>query len=446
MFSWFKFDWLKSRPEPVEVKEEEVGEQLASPISIDDSKPCRNILYSNGIVTVVMKDGVILSKTGDTSLVRELSEAIDESSVYSLMNIPRQQEEVDCRKEEKEIAIKGIEFLRDHPEFIVQGDVAYLKGVKLELPAVVIATFAEIIANIDEATSSEAIQEWEKRFNALKMFWLQLALSPLEQCREDLLTFVTENDIRITPNGNLVLYRRIVKVGDTNKALTTFVSQQYYKVKKNKKSPKNYQVFSVSNDAETFEYILGNSIADPKVQSWNTQELKGTLYDLYHSLGENEDNKFTSWHKRGKHTIKVGTVYKIADKDINLDNGLCAAGGLHAAAVDYNYSSFGDTPVVVLVNPSKAITVPKGETGKLRTTEMFIVAVNDKPHGVHWDDDALAAVDEEYHQYTLSELEEILESKSFEKLMVEDNLPSVSIADIQSISAMLRNRVKPVEF
>jgi len=439
MFSWFKFDWLKSRPEPVETKspeeEDVIGEMLKEMTSTEE-KLYKNILYSNGIVTVVMNDGTVLSKSAPISLVEQLKKCTDQEMIFKIMGVPVEKIDEDAnkgqeRKEEQRVANKGIEFLADHEDFIVNGTSAFLKGVKLELPPVIIASFAEIIANMEENTYAEAFQEWEKYFRALKMFWLQLALSPLEQCREDLLTFVKKNDVRITPNGNLVLYRRIVSIGGMEKPYTRFVSQEYFRIKKWKKSPKNYFVVD-----DYGEYKVVN---DPK-----TQGVIGSLYDLYHTLAETEENKFTSSHNKGKHIIKIGSVYKIPDTQINLDNGLCAAGGLHAAAVDYNYSSFGDTPVVVLVNPSKAITVPKNETGKLRTTEMFIAAINDKPFGVHWDDDALAAVDEEYHQYTLLELEEILATMSFEKLVIEDNLPDVSMADVQSITDMLRNRVKPV--
>jgi hypothetical protein len=441
MFSWFKFDWLKSKPEPVEV--------LSSSVTTSTTdntvrwKVYKNILYSNGIVTVVMNDGTVLSKVGDSNLVSLIKACVKEEEIYNCMldkvqkGEPEPEKEED--KEEKNMANKGIQFLAGHNDFIVNGDKAYLKGVKLELPPVIIATFAEIIANMEEESSAESFHEWDRYFTALKMFWLQLALNPLEQSREDLLTFVKKNDVKITPNGNLVLYRKVVKIGTDNKEFTAFVSKEYFRIKKWKKSPKNYLIREI-NLGPVPEYDLVPLSYDFEYD----QTSRGTLYDAYHTISEAEDNTFTSWHNSGRHTIKVGTIYSIPDKDINLNNGLCAAGGLHAAAVDYDYSGFGDTPVVVLVNPSKAITVPKNETGKLRTTEMFIAAINDKPLGVHWDDDDLVAVDEEYHQYTLLELEEILATMSFEKLVIEDNLPEVSMADVLTISEMLRNRVQPV--
>lgn len=111
--------------------------------------------------------------------------------------------------------------------------------------------------------------------------------------------------------------------------------------------------------------------------------------------------------------------------------------------MDYDYSGFGDTKVVVLVNPSKAITVPKGEIGKLRTTEMFIACTNDKPQGVHFDEDALSAFDDEYYSFTLQELEEAVANKNFSNFEVKDK-KIVEGVDINKIKDLLKERVKKV--
>lgn len=114
--------------------------------------------------------------------------------------------------------------------------------------------------------------------------------------------------------------------------------------------------------------------------------------------------------------------------------------------MDYNYSSFGDVPVVVLVNPSKAITVPVGEIGKLRTIEMFVACVNDKPQGVHFDEDSLLAFDEEYNNLTIKELEDAIRDKSFKSASILDEVSPITFTDLKSIKNMLSNRVIKVKF
>ena len=129
---------------------------------------------------------------------------------------------------------------------------------------------------------------------------------------------------------------------------------------------------------------------------------------MYKNPDLNNENVFTSWHSRDKHTIKVGSVYQINENEINTNNGLEAQEDymllqLIMIIVDLEIHLF------VLVSPSKTITVPKEETGKLRTTEMFIACINDKPHGIHLDEKTIAAFDEEYNNFTINELEEALE-------------------------------------
>lgn len=203
-----------------------------------------------------------------------------------------------------------------------------------------------------------------------------------------------------------------------------------------KKAPSNYIVFELADGT----FASTSSTMVPK----GATKVKGVLKDLYLDLPNMEANNYTAYHKGTSGVdpeIKIGGIYKIDETGINLDNGLCAAGGLHAAAVNYNYNGFGDTPVVVLVNPSKAITVPLGETGKLRTTEMFVACINDKPHGVHYDSDGLSAFDEEYNNLTIQELEEAIKDKSFKVASVENNISPIAFTDLTAIRDMLSHRV-----
>jgi hypothetical protein len=225
----------------------------------------------------------------------------------------------------------------------------------------------------------------------------------------------------------------------TDNALTSFVSQVYAERKRQKKAhthPRNYNVVKGHDGSYAITDIV-NKVTGGTIL--------GNLEDMYKKLPELESNTYTSSHNKGKTQIKIGGVYQIPENEINLDNGLCAAGGLHAAAVDYDYSGFGDVPVVVLVNPSKAITVPVNETGKLRTTEMFVAAVNDKPHGQHFDEGALSAFDEEYHDFSLGELEKAVRDKTFDPICVAGNKPAVPMVDLDTIRGMLKDRVKGIK-
>lgn len=457
---WFKFDWFTSKEREdikevvtklqeetkaineriqdlVKLKEEKQDEQKALG---EPQKAYQNLLLSGDMLTVVLGNGVVITKTATPGLFQKVKDAATEAEILTLLTemTALKSKPQDRTETQEQIAIvrDNLGVLRNHPDFVVDGDKVILKGVSLQLPPAVAATFIEILEKKAawQKGFTQSQESWlehlTEQYEALKMFWIKLALNGLEQSRNDLLRFVRENDVRITSNGNLVLYRRIVSLGGKNKKLIEFVSQEYYRIKKQKKGPGNYAVYSQAD---------GTYVSD--TQQHIGYKYIGNLKEMYLELPEMADNTYTSAHNRGQLQIKIGGIYKIDDTNINLDNGLCAAGGLHAAAVDYNYSGFGDTPVVVLVNPSKAITVPLGEIGKLRTTEMFIACINDKPQGQHFDEDALSAFDEEYNNLSIAELEDAISNKSFKIASVEDNVSPLSFKDLENIRDMLSQRV-----
>ena len=461
--NWFKTIWLSSEEREIlrKGKEKKEVSYVAPPIVKQDEnlyteisgKPYKNIFFSNSNLTVVFRDGTMVSKSNASyELFVQVRDADSQATIEGLM-IERLVEPkiIQVRQdfetaEERELVSDNLDVLHDNPEFEIKGTDVFLKGVKLAMPASVIASFIEILEKIEGIPLFGTMQEsfdntqglvnLQEQLEALKMFWLKLALNTLPQSREDLLTFVRKNDVRITSNGNLVLYRRIVTKQGTDTALVTFISQEYYRLKKEGLDTRAY---AVAKSQVKDEYTLVNL---------ETYDGSGevpfiNLQVAYLELPTYETNRFTAWHGHGT-DIRIGGIYKIPETGINLDNGLCAAGGLHAASVSYDYSGFGDLPVVVLVNPSKAITVPVGETGKLRTIEMFIACVNDKPHGVHFDESALSSFDNEYHDLSLNELEEAAKTKSFEKLSVLDTVPAVSLVDLNVIKEMLSRRIKDV--
>lgn len=473
---WFKFGWFTSKDretlnkskesiERVEkkvedlvaaaAKKEEAPIAPAQPLPKGDESPYKNLIYSNGNLTVVFRDGVVLDKMAvDREFFEKIKNAEDKETIVNLMvdTLPPPPPPSDgvhiCETpEERAIVNDNLEILRDHPDFVVEGSDVNFKGVSLKIPAPVLASFIEILEKLEiveekmrvgkESYDLLAIDQEKliEQYHALKMFWLKLALNPLPQSREDLLVFCKNNDVRISLNGNLILYRRIVSLAGADKKYIAFVTQTYYSMKKKGEDPRNFAIGQKKGGAYYF--------VDLRENQFTAEELIGNLQHMYVELPDFENNLFTAAHDRSM-KIKIGGIYSIPNEKINLDNGLCAAGGLHAAAVNYNYSGFGDTPVVVLVNPSKAITVPRNETGKLRTTEMFIACVNDKDLGIHFDDEGLTSFDEEYHDLTLAQLEVAARGNNMQELGVKEHMPAISLVDLKTIQKMLRTRIKEI--
>ena len=158
-----------------------------------------------------------------------------------------------------------------------------------------------------------------------------------------------------------------------------------------------------------------------------------------------EENLLTDAHTR-KLEIKVGSVYKIAEDEVDIDSRDTCSKGLHCASRSYNYSGFGDTPLLVIVSPSKVRSVPIGEEGKMRVVEMFIAAVLEVDEkGQYMDEDVdVVAFDEEYHNYSIEELTEAIKHHSFAPIASQDQVAPLSVANIEDIANVLKNRVKNI--
>lgn len=209
-----------------------------------------------------------------------------------------------------------------------------------------------------------------------------------------------------------------------------------FQSKKWKKGIKNYEVFK--NEPGEFVFDKPNANYDIHI---------GNLFELYNNqsfLKEEPIKLYTSQNSYGKYAFAIGDVYKADEGDIDLDASRCAAGGLHFAAVDYDYSGFGDVSVVVLINPAKTITIPIDECSKGRTTEMKIACINPNSYGVHIEDEFIEKADEEYNEYTLEELKEAISTKCVENLSVQDEITELSIPEVKNISEILKSRIVKV--
>jgi hypothetical protein len=449
LFSW---DWFVSSERKellaLQIKnaklEGNILEKKLEPKQPEVPKPYKKLIYKDGHLTAVLNGGVVISKKNvDGDVFQQIRNAYTEDIIRMLLS-PEPEKAVQSNlytEEEIDFVESSKNILREFKDFEFKGVDVYLKGVNLPIEPVVLASFIELserkLKVFDDQTEYELLQE---QFEALKYFWMWAALNPIESSRNDLFAFVKKNDIAITKNGMLELYRRVVSVGAKDKELVQFVSEQYFKVKKWKKSPKNYHVYKYEIDEENNEwgYELLDDVdylRDP------LSDYVGVLGDLYISLNTMSENIYTDGHT-GTKIIKIGHVYKEDEDKIDLDNTRDCSNGLHVGSKAFGFSGFGDTGVVALVNPMKVRSVPVSDAHKMRVSEMFIVGVVElDQYSEHVDKGDISDYSEVYFNSSLEELEQELKNKSFEKLSCQDNVPALAIADIINIKDALKNRI-----
>lgn len=439
---------LKRELQEVDAKEEkDITEQILAEArnAADEYKKkseevYSRIIMSGDIVTVILKDGTALSKAGvSADVVGSIKACGSEQEIIDLLYPPKPVFEQE--KEESTLVADDLEVLRDHEDFIIDGGKVFLKGVSLQLPEIVLASMIELVEKheIWFQKDPDELEKAEEQYQALKMFWYWTALNPIESSRNDLLSFVQKKDVKITSNGLLEMYRRIVKVGDANKALVDFVSEQYFRIKKMKKGTANYEVLQ---EIDSKQLLLVKLDTIPDVDG--TWEPLGILQELYLNLPNMEENIYTDAYTN-KMKIKIGEVYKIDESDVDLNSNRDCSSGLHVGSHDFLFDGNGDTGVLALVNPMKVRSVPYSDARKMRVSEMFIAAVVPlKDYRDHVLSEDINDYSENYFNSSLEELEKALESKSFEPLVCQDNVPAVTIKEVIDIKNLLKSRIQQI--
>lgn len=407
-------------------------------------------MSNNKTLIVILSNGDVLTGIVEPYVADSISTYVTTKEEMLRIFEPPQPKIVRVEKEpeDEEVTIKNeikdyLNYFKGLDGFEVRGNEVYFEGIKnIPIPPSIVACFLSILqTDFNSPDFGNKIDEFE----SLKMFTYKLLLNPLETSRNDALNYVKNFNIKLTGNGNMILYRRICSLGEDS-SFAEFVSTSYLKVKSWKKSPKNYTVLEENGD-----YSLGkvDSLDDGGATSL------GNLADLYNNLSQEESNRYTDNHSR-TYDIRIGSVYRIKDEDININSYRSCGGALHVADGEvYDYSSFGDTPVAVLVNPMHIVKMDTGYSGKIGVREMFIMAITKQDSEGNYENisqQEIVNFDEEYDNYTIEELNNSLKEKSLNIVCIPDEVTNpdrgndncvseLSLKEVTTITDILKSRV-----
>jgi hypothetical protein len=89
-----------------------------------------------------------------------------------------------------------------------------------------------------------------------------------------------------------------------------------------------------------------------------------------------------------------------------------------------------------------------GCTGKIGVKQMFVACIveqNEDGSYVNIDDQDLVNFDEIYHNESLQELEQVVSTKSFASISMQEETPKLSLPDTKSILEILKSRIVKVD-
>lgn len=471
-FNWFNSEERKQKQEalekmlqekaaievqqPVINQEEDLEDGYEEDDDYDNSDICDNcdtnyrpfssLRLTGTTLQVVLNDGEVLTKENCTAEDYDnvvLMEDADEVEEYFIGEVPvnrnpqYSREAIVETEDEKRLVLKNKEILRYYSDFSFGTDDIFMEGINLPMPATVAGSFIELCERMELEEDHDQHDKLVEQYEALKMFWYWTALNPIEASRRDLLSFVRNNDIKITRNGLLEMYRRVVSVGRADKEFIDFVSYQYYRVKRNFKEPDQFRI--VEEIGGTMKYSLERVDTD-----YTGRTIVGNLDTLYNQLPQMKENAYTDNHTRTK-SIKIGEVYKEDEDKIDLDNTQSCSAGLHVGSHSFMFSGFGDVGVLALVNPSKVRSVPINEGNKMRVSEMFIAATVDlDEYKESINDSYILDYSDKYFTISVEELKEKVTNKDFGSLACQDRLPALSMLNIEQVMNILRSKVTEI--
>ena len=256
--------------------------------------------------------------------------------------------------------------LQDDRYYYAEGSL-YRVGIPLSIPKSLATDIAEVLKNIQEANKSlddVNAAYWNDELERLDNFWKWTSLIRTPQSRESFYSYCQANTLLITKQGFVVAFRRANHKGNDS-GLVKFVTQEYLRLRNNKKST-NVSVFKYDNS----EYTLKEEVDGERCA------YVGILKDLYHSLGEEEwfESVTKSRLTNQPAVYKIGQETRMKEEEADFSSLECSR-GFHFSSGGYDFSGYGNTALVVAINPADIIHAPYSDHTKARTLALTPIAV-----------------------------------------------------------------------
>ena len=464
MSKFLSMQWFKSKIEhavekAIAKKIENLMEEEDNEIPAGDDYDVDRKLYIrlklvNDVLTIVLNDGSILTKTNATQedFIRARN-AVSEEQLYTICTTQEVLEE--RRRQEAEAKRlkalqQGIQRLAGLKDFEIEGNSVKLAGTGRTMPQLLVEKFIEIVDGVSNTYAQFIIEDklaQNEEYQALKRFFMWCCLNSRAEVANDLYDFLNKNSFRITKQGFFVALRNVVTLhGGTE--LVQFISNAYNKIKAVwKKDPDAYTVFLENGEYKLVHYSeLYETIEeyDDETEEYyddeiaiNHGEIIGGLTDLYLDLPNRHENRFTDAHTR-TFDIRIGRVVNMPPEECNWSTADCAHAGLHFTSDHINYVGCGDQSVLILINPMKVVGIGEQKGRCYEYLPIMTVPTEESTTILHDLDFDTLELDE---SFVINELENLAEvaKQGFvtEASKHEFNIPAMTYSQIENIVSQL---------
>ena len=483
---FLSLDWFKQTAENaiakvVANKLESLMEQEEAPKYYE--KPFLNIKLVNDTLTVVLRDGSVISKPGATEEdFHAVSNARNVHEIHAIIasaEVAADVEKIRAEAAKMKALQKGIEVLGCLNDFNVEGSTVYLAGTSRSMPQILVEEFIRVVDRVANEPCQEVFHiqlNQDDEYVALKNFFMWCCLNPRAEVAHELYRFLAENSFRITRQGFVVALRNVVTLHGSPE-LVHFISNAYNKVKAVwKKNPSEYTVFlengeyKLVHDDKLFKEETHTTTTCPDclgdggwydeeweddnnwidcencdgsgeveeytyTETWPVEhgERIGNLVELYLDLPNRAENRFTDdWTKT--FDIRIGQVTSMPMEQCNWSTQDCAAAGLHFTSDQIHYVGCGDTSVLVLINPMKVVGIGQHKGRCYEYLPIMTVPRDEATTILHDLEFDTLELDESYAVRELDNLvEKAKEGFAAESKKYDFNLPALSTVDVINI-------------
>jgi hypothetical protein len=413
--------------------------------------PYLNTFLINNNFVVILKNGkqLIRSNVSD-DLIQAVKNAQTEQDVINIMTCENETK-IESIINEIKITQKGVNLLINTNDFYLDNGSIYMTGIKRSLPELLISEFEKVLTEYynDNQYNNQADLDLQNHipYQSLIRFWKKCCLNPNARSAEDLFEFLLRHNMKIDKNGNFYAYRRVVKIEQDTK-LIDLISNAYIKVKSIwKKKASDFEIWYDENK-ETYKLLQISRINNKNLSS--DFSYVGNLENLYLDLPNMHQNRYTSRHT-GKEDYRVGSIISMPRHQGDDDNTINCSRGFHGSSREYNYDSFGDQDILMIISPSDVLAVPIGEIGKLRVCRWFFAMTLAENEKYILDEDLFDVTElsdifelqllENLKEHTYDSFAEEIQRHSFTLSAISSDEIQNICYDLASIRQVLENRI-----
>lgn len=271
-------------------------------------------------------------------------------------------------KDEEEVKLRFMPVYKDYNEALTEYKSAQQKGefstiLEFKDGKYIIPKVSEVSVSqymVDKILEAEKEKD-TNRIEGYINFWTLLCQNPNTEARDNLLWFLDKHGFSILKSGLFTAFRSVVSIENLfSKTDMEEINNFYNKVRRWKKSPKNYEVVE----------------RDCKIQILHKNLIKEADFNRLGNLCSivERDHQYTDKYTKTM-KISLGTPVRIPRSECDEDSSNECSSGLHLTHSGWSsLNSFGNKILLCLCNPANVTAVPtKDSYNKIRTCEYFPV-------------------------------------------------------------------------